>query len=515
MADWLHTGSLYLDQLISFFQYNPGKPLMFTQIDFWFYFFLIYTGFTLFYKKIPFRNAFVFLVSLFFYYKSGGLFVLFLLFSILFNYVIGFVLHREARKTRQRVILILSVIINLSFLVYYKYAYFFTDLFNHVFGTSFQVVDYVALLSNNLFSSKLDISLIINPVGISFFTFHALSYLVDIYRKDVTPVKSLVDFGFYLSFFPQLVMGPIIRASVFVPQIGRPFIISKNEFGHALFLILSGLIKKMVVSDYISINFVDRIFDNPGAYTGFENLMGVYGYAIQIYCDFSGYTDIAIGLALLMGIRVPINFHSPYKATSLTDFWRRWHISLSSWLRDYLYIPLGGNRKGKFRENLNLMITMFLGGLWHGASLSFIGWGVMHGVGLVVNKIPWLKIEKGRQVSVGRKFLGWLVTFHFVCLAWILFRAENLDTAKTIVIRIFSGTDLYLIPQIISSYSAVFLLICFAFLFHWLPDQWKETYRGYFIEIPLIAKMACILGLALFVFQIKSSVIQPFIYFQF
>ena len=209
------------------------------------------------------------------------------------------------------------------------------------------------------------------------------------------PVRNIIDFGFYVSFFPHLVAGPIVRASVFIPQIYQEFKLSKHEFSHALYMISKGLIKKIIISNFIALNLVDRVFDAPSIYSGFENLLAIYGYGLQIYCDFSGYTDIAIGVALILGFRLPVNFNSPYKAKSITDFWKRWHISLSQWLRDYLYISLGGNRKGKIRTYLNLMITMLLGGLWHGASLRFIIWGGLHGIGLVINKI-WNSIFKGR-----------------------------------------------------------------------------------------------------------------------
>ncbi len=285
-----------------------------------------------------------------------------------------------------------SVFINLSLLAYFKYAYFFTDLFNSAFNTDFEVINLLAEWTNNLFGSSFNISQIILPVGISFYTFQTISYTVDVYRKKLKPVKNIIDFGFYVSFFPQLVAGPIVRAAEFIPQLYQKFKLTKQEFGHAIFLILNGLVKKMLISDYISINFVDRVFDSPLSFTGFENLMAVYGYSIQIYCDFSGYTDIAIGVALFLGFRLPINFNSPYKAMNITDFWRRWHISLSSWLRDYLYIPFGGNKKGKTSTYINLMITMILGGLWHGASLRFVIWGGIHGFGLVIHKL-WVKLN--------------------------------------------------------------------------------------------------------------------------
>jgi alginate O-acetyltransferase complex protein AlgI len=282
-----------------------------------------------------------------------------------------------------------------------------------------------------------------------------------------------------------------------------------------LFLILNGLLKKMIISDYISINFVDRVFDNPLGYSGFENLMSVYGYALQIYCDFSGYTDIAIGIALLLGFRIPINFNSPYKAVNLTDFWRRWHISLSSWLRDYLYIPLGGNKRGKFRMQLNLLVTMLIGGLWHGAHLRFIIWGALHGIGLVFDKL-WKRLFRSSNSRWdNRNIFGQFITFQFVCFAWIFFRAKDMQAVGEMLSQIVNHFGFQLIPAVAIGYANVFLIILAGFFIHWLPDWMKEKYRGWFIISPMYAKILISVVAVLLIIQFKSSVIQPFIYFQF
>ena len=296
---------------------------------------------------------------------------------------------------------------NLGLLSYFKYSYFLTGFFNSLFGTTYQPVDYLAHWTNYLTGSNLEIAHIILPVGISFYTFQSISYSVDIYRGLIKPVNRFLDFAFFVSFFPQLVAGPIVRATEFVPQIYKPYNLTRPEFNRAIFLILGGLIKKILISDYISSNFVDRVFASPGSYTGFENLMSVYGYTIQIYCDFSGYTDIAIGVALLLGFRLSINFDAPYISQNITEFWRRWHISLSTWLRDYLYISLGGNRKGKVRQYVNLFITMLLGGLWHGAHIKFLIWGALHGVALAIHKL-YMQVTgtKGQGQHFPGKILG-------------------------------------------------------------------------------------------------------------
>ena len=272
--------------------------------------------------------------------------------------------------------------VNLGMLAYFKYTNFLIDIANQMFGQGFMQFQNIFL-----------------PVGISFFVFQSMSYTIDIYRGQLKPLDNWCDYLFYLSFFPQLVAGPIVRARDFIPQIRQnPIVVTREMFGTGVFLILTGLFKKAIISDYISLNFVDRIFDEPLLYSGFECLAGIYGYALQIYCDFSGYSDMAIGIALLLGFRFPKNFDAPYKSATITEFWRRWHISLSTWLRDYLYISLGGNRKGKLRTYGNLFITMLLGGLWHGAAVRFILWGALHGAALALHKL-WMAVVPGAKAT--------------------------------------------------------------------------------------------------------------------
>lgn len=495
--------------------YSEETPLLFTQIYFWIFFTILLLIYSILYRKKALRNAYLFFMSLYFYFKSGGYFFSLLIVSTVVDYSIGLLIYHSKSRPFRRLYVTLSLLVNLGMLAYFKYAYFFTDIFNQVFQTHHEAVNILAQWSNNLAGSHFDVSQIILPVGISFFTFQTISYTLDVYRGKVKPVRNIIDFGFYVSFFPQLVAGPIVRAADFVPQLYRDFKLTAREMGHALFLILSGLVKKMLISDYISINFVDRIFSEPLAYSGFENLMGVYGYSLQIYCDFSGYTDIAIGIGLLLGFRLPVNFNSPYKAGNISNFWKRWHISLSSWLRDYLYIPLGGSRKGKIRTNLNLIVTMLLGGLWHGANLRFVIWGGLHGVGLVIHKI-WLKLfPSKRRPSRFQRFFALLITFHFVTFLWIFFRAESVSDAKIIFEQIMFHFDVQLIPQIAWSYKFIFLLIITGFVLHWLPSSLKETYRGFFIRTPIYVKIMIFLVTVFIIYQIKSAEIQPFIYFQF
>jgi len=504
------------------FTYSESEPLLFTRLYFWGFFGVLLLFYSFLYKKNVLRNAYLFAMSLFFYYKSGGYFFTLLIFSTIADFTLGQLIYQAKNGLRKKIFLTASIFINLLVLGYFKYAYFFTDIFNSIFNTNFQVVNYLALWTNHVAGTSFDISSIILPVGISFYTFQTISYTVDVYREKVKPVKNIIDFGFYVSFFPQLVAGPIVRAAEFIPQLYQKYKLTKQEFGHAIFLILSGLLKKMLISDYISINYVDRIFDSPGSFTGFENLMAVYGYSIQIYCDFSGYTDIAIGVALLLGFRLPVNFNSPYKALNITDFWRRWHISLSSWLRDYLYIPLGGNRKGKIRTYMNIMITMLLGGLWHGANMRFVIWGGLHGLGLVIHKL-WMKtnlsLSKYYQMNSSKnilyRFISIFTTFHLVTFAWIFFRAQNMKDAKTMIRQIITNFQAELVPVMVTSYYKIFAIIFLGLFLHWLPSSFKESYRGWFIKAPVVIKIMITLIVIFIIFQVKSAEIQPFIYFQF
>lgn len=509
-----------MEWLKDIFVYDPAAPMLFTRLSFWSFFAVLLVLYSIIYKKNAVRNVYLFALSLFFYYKTGGYFFFLLIFSTIVDYYLGNRIYRATKKWKKKSFVAASVVVNLSLLSYFKYAGFFTEVINDVFNTSFEVVDWLAMWSNSLTGSSFDISNIILPVGISFYTFQTISYSVDVYRGKTKPVKNIFDFGFYVSFFPQLVAGPIVRASEFVPQLYQKYSLSRREFGMAMFLILNGLIKKMLISDYLSINFVDRVFSDPASYTGFENLMSIYGYGLQIYCDFSGYTDIAIGVALLLGFRLPLNFNSPYKAANITDFWRRWHISLSSWLRDYLYIPLGGNRKGKLRTYINLMITMLLGGLWHGAAWRFIIWGGLHGIWLALHK-GWLELfgkpkrEKRNLMDWALHFISVFLTFHLVHFAWIFFRAQDMDTVQLMLYRIFNDFKPELVVEIVQSYWIIFSLMLGAFLIHWLPKTFKNAYTNWFIKMPIWLKILIAVIVVVVLIQAKSAEIQPFIYFQF
>ena len=615
---------MLLDFLKTVFAFDANSPLLFTQFYFWAFFAIVFAGFALLQNKILLRNAFLCFVSLFFYFKTSGLFVLILIFTTVFNFYQADWIYRANTERKKKIHLVVGLVVNLFFLCYFKYAYFFTGLANDIFGTHLHVFDVFAWTGNMLTgSARFDISNILLPVGISFYTFQNISYLMDVFRERIRPVKEILNFGFYVCFFPQLVAGPIVRANEFVPQIYRKYHLGRKQFGFAVFWILNGLAKKIILSDYIAVNFVDRVFENPTMFSGFENLAALFGYSLQVYADFSGYTDIAIGVAMLMGFYLPQNFNSPYKATNPGNFWKRWHISLSRWLQDYFYIPLGGNRKvtsasyiiiitialiafilsgsiwvgllillivaalsyvvkkypekqKKINTNLNMMNTMLIGGLWHGASWNFMIWGGLNGLGMLVYKfwkdwnvylrtiilasltvlsllLVWLfprPIFNIAAVWLGILAIGtgirmiytfykgkytfkyletaWAIlqTFVFISFTRLFFRAgSNLDpeeanraawnTAQNMVNQIGGKWNFSQIGQMIYEYRSVFGLIVIGMIIHWLPEDWKRRYRLIFAQMPL-AVMALLVVISVFIiYQFITADLQTFIYFQF
>ena len=498
--------ALPIEELLSraaeLLRYDATAPLIFNSGLFLFLFVGFAGVYLLLRRATSLRILYVIAFSIYFYYKSSGIYFLLLLFAAVSDYLIGNAIAREQNDGTKKRWVALSVVINLGMLGYFKYTNFFIEMANGLFGSGF-----------------LDFQNIFLPVGISFFVFQSMSYTIDIYRGQIKPLERWTDYLFYLSFFPQLVAGPIVRAKDFIPQIRKPLMVTREMFGTAIGLIIIGLVKKAIISDYISLNFVDRIFDEPALYSGFECLMGIYGYALQIYCDFSGYSDMAIGIALLLGFRFPKNFDAPYKSATITEFWRRWHISLSSWLRDYLYISLGGNRKGKVRTYLNLLLTMVLGGLWHGAAVRFVLWGALHGVALAVHKmwmaiVPWAK-AKGDDMNPVIRIFGWFITFNIVCLGWLLFRAEDMQTVQLMIYQIANNFNAAIIPQVVEGYKAVMGLIVLGYLMHFIPKKIDEDMMAKVGSAGFWWQVAMLAATAWCVMQVKSSDIQPFIYFQF
>lgn len=506
--------NLSLSRLPDILLYDPSAPMLFSSG----LFFFLFIGFLLLYiplrKHTVARFVYVTLFSLYFYYKSSGLWFALLLVTATSDFIIARLMSRTSKQAYRKACVALSLCINLGMLAYFKYTNFLIEIGEallHSAGMWFGIDSWAAIEPQ-----RFEIFL---PVGISFFTFQSISYVVDVYRRRVEPLGRWLDYLFYVSFFPPLVAGPIVRARDFFPQMYREPVLSRSDLGEGLFLILCGLLKKCVISDYISLNFVDRVFDSPLLYTGVENLLAVYGYSLQIYCDFSGYSDMAIGLALLLGFRFNVNFDSPYQSATITEFWRRWHISLSSWLKDYLYISLGGNRKGKLRTYVNLLITMLLGGLWHGASVSFILWGALHGVALAIHKavmsaFPSFK-KTGSEMVGWRRVVGTVFTFHLVAFGWIMFRAGDMATVRDVLSQIAWNFHPEVFTQFVAGYKTVFILMLVGYLTHYVPRSVGLRMQQAVASSPL-AVQALLLAVAVFiVVQFKSAGVQPFIYFQF
>lgn len=488
------------DALFRQLLYDPRNPLLFNNGFFVYFFFVFILLYYLFREYYTARAVILSAFSLYFFYKASGSFVLLVIGAAVVDYVLSNLIYRQQRVVVKRMLLILSIVANLGLLFYFKYTNFFISL------------------SNDLFGSNMHFLNIMLPIAISFFTFENLSYTIDVYREKIEPEKGFLNYLLFLSFFPKLVMGPIVRASDFIPQLKQPYYVSKDDYAEGLYLIISGLFKKVVISDYISVNFVDYVFADPSLHTGLECLLAVYGYAMVIYCDFSGYSDVAIGIAKWLGITIPANFNSPYASVSVIDFWRRWHISLSSWLRDYLYIPLGGNRHGKVRTYANLIITMLLGGLWHGASLNFLLWGALHGCGLAFNKV-WSGFKASRSLafpfpSLTRLF-SVLLTFHFICLGWIFFRGSSFEVAFSMLYQIGYNFSFDGIMPFLRNYYQVLAMILLGFLLHMVPGSLKNTVKSRLEAMPVVVGVAVFLiFVSVYAYYKTTEPVMP-IYLQF
>jgi alginate O-acetyltransferase complex protein AlgI len=441
-------------------------------------------------KRQALWKIFIVFASYVFYACANPKFCLLLAGITLLNQAGAKLIHRTQDERARRWIVGVTVTIDLLVLAVFKYYGFFTQ----------SVADALNTVGLGMPLPLLTIAL---PVGVSFFTFQAISYTVDVKRRLVEPASTL-DVALYLSFFPHLVAGPIVRAREFLPQLTEPRDPNKVAVGSGLALIGLGLIKKVVIADYLARTIVDPVFAVPESYGAPDVWMAAYAYTAQIYCDFSGYTDIAIGLALLLGYVFPQNFMSPYRSLGFRDFWRRWHMTLSRFLRDFLYIPLGGNRKGKFKTYRNLFLTMLLGGLWHGAAFTFVLWGAFHGAGLCLEHAF---AEKWEKVW---KWLRWVITFHLVVFGWILFRAQSLDQAGSFISRLFAPgpATLWSFPVL----AAVAIVIGLQLL----PSKGVE---GFQIRLERLRPVVIAVGLAILILYVGATVpsqgVAPFIYFRF
>lgn len=485
-------------KILDTFVYSDKDPLVFNSGFFLFFFCFFLLAYLLFLKTSKARIYFLTIFSLYFFYKACNWYVGFIVLVATIDFKLSNYIYILPHSLKRKVILWASVFLNLLLLFTFKYTDFFIGLMNDIGNSNINLL-------------KLAL-----PVGISFYTFENLSYTLDVYDGKVKPLNKFIDYLFFLSFFPKLMMGPIVRAKDFLPQIQKQPSVTPAQVGEGLYLITAGLIKKLVISDYINANFVHIVFDNPGAHSGVECLVALYGYAMVIYCDFSGYSDMAIGMAKWIGFEININFLSPYQSSSISEFWKRWHISLSSWLKDYLYIRwLGGNRKGKIRTRINLIITMLLGGFWHGASWNFIFWGGLHGVALVLDKIFNKLIGKLIPKSIFTKIIGVLLTFHFVCFCWIFFRSTSFSNSWLFIDKIVHQFNPISYQAFAQTYSNVFVLIGVGFIFHFIPLQIESWYKHLLIKSPLVLKIIYLFICLFIAIQFKQAdAIKP-IYLQF
>lgn len=584
--------------LAQVFAYNPEEPLLFSNGHFLLLFIVFYAIYNIILRHRWMVSAYVVAFSLFFYYKSSGMYLWILVATTVIDYLIGNQIYRNSEnKARQKLWLIIGMVPSLLALAYFKYTNFIIFNLDQIFGNNFALQD------------------IFLPVGISFYTFQSISYLIDIYWKRVAPAGNMLDFAFYLTFFPQLVAGPIVKANLFLPQLRRENVVDREMAFSGLWLIILGLVKKAVIADYIA-QYNDLVFQAPQNYNGLENLMAVLGYALQIFCDFSGYSDMAIGIGRIMGYDLGVNFRSPYKSLTVTEFWKRWHISLSSWLQEYLYIPLGGNRSisvfsvlsipvlllltgsllgvsglmlasiavvcvvavlsyylkspitmlvalalgtvmavlvstqsiimcillslcvivwvlciafpgivKSVRTNINLLLTMLIGGLWHGAAWKFVLWGGAHGVALGIDKA----VRKVLPDNKFTRFLTWLCTFVVVVVLWMYFRAQDItydnegveltiqafDVPGLMLQKIFTDFDITFMQYFVDTRILWLVLVVFGYACHAVPETWAAKIQSRFVSSNIIIKILILIVVMQLVVQLKGETEQPFIYFQF
>lgn len=439
--------------------------------------------------------------SCFFYAVTGGKTLLLLGAISAIDFTVTRLMAQSVDRTTRRRLLWVSLTIDIGALCAFKYAGF---LIQSASGG-------LSLVGIAIPAARLNI---LAPIGISFFIFQSLAYVIDVYRKDSEPARSYADYFAFISFFPTIIAGPILRAKQFIPQLRARRVLDSTTGGQALFLIAIGLVKKIAIADYLSANLVERVFDFPERFSSLEVLAAVYGYALQIYCDFSGYSDIAIGSAMLLGFTLPVNFNAPYRSVDLPEFWRRWHISLSTWLRDYVFFSIAGSRA---RSSMvlygGLVVTMLVGGLWHGPAWTFVLWGLLHGVGLVSVR-SWSSIRK--RFGLAKHTTGWsrstavLITFHFVCFAWIFFRAETIERALAVLGQLLTFTT-----DISNLSLPLALVITVGFISHWMPERSFEIARGGFVRLPAPIQASALFALAIGLYFIASSDVAPFIYARF
>lgn len=470
--------------------------MLFNTIPFYAAFICFITIYAVLYQKSrTLMILYVTLISTLFFYNANADLALLLPATALVSWTLTHRMNQTEGQLRKRWLAAI-IILDLLPLIYFKYTNFGIDVLNTLMQRNFPFMD------------------IVMPVGISFYTFQAISYSVDVYRKRFLLDVDFLEYFFYLSFFPLLLAGPITRAETLIPQLRRHSNIDAHMLNMGLFLIISGIIKKNIIADYIA-QYNNWIFNDPLMYSGFENLMGVLGYSLQIYNDFSGYSDMSIGIAALMGFQLRDNFNFPYQSLNITEFWHRWHISLSTWFRDYLYIPLGGNRKGSARTYFNNFLTMVVAGLWHGSTLMYVLWGALHGAALVLHKF----CKKLFLDRIGNRWYTrmacWIVFFLFIQVTWVFFRAPDMDIAGKVFSQIFSAFDITYLPVFIKVRPMWTIVVIMALLLHAIRERHYLWLQERFIRLHWAGKFIIMLIVLQLAIQFYTSSVQPFLYYQY
>ena len=477
--------------------FDPAKPLVFNSGLFWCLFLIFLPIYGMLKNKRTKMMVFVIAFSLYFFYKSSGGFFLLLVATSVLDWFFALQIKIETTKKMRRFWLWLSIAISVGILGLFKYSNFVIWNINELMKSNFQPLD------------------LIMPLGISFYTFKTISYVVDVYKGKIEPTESWLDYLFYLSFFPALAMGPIVRAREFLPQLRDNKEPTKQMIYSGFWLVLLGVIKKAVFADYLA-QYSDIAFGSADGYSGFELAMAMIGYTMQIYCDFSGYSDMAIGLGRIMGFDLGINFNFPYRSLNPTELWKRWHITLSMWLMDYVYIPLGGNRKGKLRQYFNLVATMLIGGLWHGAAWNYIVWGGVHGVGLIVHKITKKPLDNYLPSdNKAVKFVSWLLAFIFIVITMTIFGAGDVGTSWTVIRKSFTEFDPAYFTFFVRARYTWCILLTIIFALHFVPVKIYERLTSWFVGCHWLVKLLIFVVVVQMVIQFSSAEVKPFIYNQF